>query len=46
MAITKLKRKALKKKIQSKRRKTLLKYLTNKPVLKKNDDKIAAFAIT
>lgn len=39
MAVTRLKRKKLKIKIASRRRKTVLKYLTSKPVLKKEPAK-------
>jgi hypothetical protein len=39
MAVTRLKRKKLRIKIASRRRKTVLKYLTSKPVLKKETAK-------
>ncbi len=38
MAITRLERKRLKKKVRSRRRKVVLKHLTAKPVLKKSEE--------
>ncbi len=38
MAVTRLKRKALRRKVDSQRRKTVLKHLTAKPVLKKREE--------